>query len=102
MYAVIKTGGKQYKVVKGDSLVVEKLEGKEGDKLTFDNVLMLGGKELKIGRPLVEGASVTAEVSKQGRAKKVVVYKKKRRKGFEVRKGHRQYQTTVKITSING
>lgn len=101
MYAVIKTGGKQYKVAKGDVLDIEKVEGKKGDKLTFDTVLMVGGKTLQVGTPTVDKATVEATIESQGRGKKISVYKKKRRKGYEVRQGHRQYLTKVKITSIN-
>lgn len=101
MYAVITTGSKQYKVKKGDILDVEKLEGKEGSELTFDNVLFVGdSKPVKIGRPYIEGASVGVEIEKQFRAKKVIVYKKKRRRGYEVHRGHRQYLTKVRITSV--
>lgn len=85
MYAVIKTGGKQYKVQKGDVVDVERLEGKEGAKLTFDEVLFLGGKEHKLGHPLVDGASVEGKIKEQFRGKKIIVYKKKRRKGYEKR-----------------
>jgi len=103
VYAVIKTGGKQYRVKKGDVIDVETLKGEKGAKLTFDNVLMLGGdKTPKIGRPLVDGAKVEAKITEQFREKKITVYKKKRRKGYEVRKGHRQNKTKVEITSING
>lgn len=102
MYAVVKTGGKQYKVAKGDVLDIERLAGKEGDKLTLDKVLFVSdSKTPRIGRPLVEDASVGAVIEKQTRAKKIIVYKKKRRKGYEVRRGHRQNLTRVKITSIN-
>lgn len=101
MYAVIKTGGKQYKVAKGDVLDVEKLEGKKGDKLKFDEVLFVSdAKAPKIGNPLVKGATVAAEIDRQTRAKKIIVYKKKRRRGYEVRRGHRQNLTKIKITSI--
>lgn len=101
MYAVIKTGGKQYKVQKGDVLEVERLTGDAGEKLTFNEVLFVGGKELKIGRPLVQGATVDAKIEEQKRGKKIIVYKKKRRKGYEKRQGHRQNLTRVEITAIN-
>jgi large subunit ribosomal protein L21 len=101
MYAVIKTGGKQYKVAEGDLLVVEKLSGAEGDKLSFDEVLMLGGDAgVTLGSPRVEGASVAAEVVEQGRGEKIIVFKKNRRKHYRRRNGHRQLQTTVRITDI--
>lgn len=101
MYAIIKTGGKQYRVTEGDTLRVEKLNV-EGTDVTFDQVLLVGGDEVKIGAPLVEGASVSAEILRQGRAKKIIVFKKKRRKGYHKKQGHRQAFTEVKITGING
>ncbi len=102
MYAVIKTGGKQYRVSEGDILAVEKLEGEQGSTITFDNVLAVGGGEgLKLGKPFLEGAKVEAEVLVQGRAKKVLVFKFKRRKGYKRTKGHRQYFTRVRVKSIN-
>ncbi len=102
MYAVIKTGGKQYMVTEGMNLKVEKLEGDAGAKLTLSEVLMVGGNgSPKIGEPLLSGASVAAEVVRQAKDKKVLVYKKKRRKGFEKRYGHRQPYTELKITKIN-
>lgn len=102
MYAVIQTGGKQYIVTEGMNLKVEKLEGEAGAALTLGDVLMVGGEgSPRIGAPMVEGASVAAEVVKQAKDKKVLVYKKKRRKGFEKRYGHRQPYTELKITKIN-
>ena len=102
MYAVIKTGGKQYTVKKDDVLAIERLTGEKGDKIKFDSVRLVGGsKELKMGHPFVEGASVDAKIEDQTRGKKLVVYKKKRRKGYEVRRGHRQDLTNIKITGIN-
>jgi len=102
VYAVIKTGGKQYMVTEGMNLKVEKLEGDAGAKLTLSEVLMVGGDgSPKIGEPLLSGASVAAEVVRQAKDKKVLVYKKKRRKGFEKRYGHRQPYTELKITKIN-
>jgi len=100
MYAIIKTGGKQYRVAEGDTLRVEKLNV-EGDEVTFDQVLLVGGDEVKIGAPLVEGAKVSASILRQGRAKKIIVFKKKRRKGYHKKQGHRQSYTEVKITGIN-
>ena len=102
MYAIIKTGGKQYRVAEGETLRVEKLNA-EGDSNTvkFDQVLLVGGDEVKIGTPIVEGASVDAEILRQGRAKKIIVFKKKRRKGYHKKQGHRQAFTEVKITGIN-
>ena len=101
MYAIIKTGGKQYRVTEGDTLRVEKLNV-EGTSVTFDQVLLVGGEEVKIGAPIVEGASVSAEILREGRAKKIIVFKKKRRKGYHKKQGHRQAYTEVKITGING
>ena len=102
MYAVIRTGGKQYRVSKDDVIEIERLEGKVGDKVKFDDVLMLGedGKAPKIGAPTVSGASVVAEVVEQSRADKVTVIKFKRRKNYHRTKGHRQHQTVLKITDI--
>ena len=100
MFAVIRTGGKQYKVASGDVLDVERLDGDAGAKLSFD-VLMLGGKGApKTGKPLVTGASVAAEIVAQKRAPKVVAFKKKRRKNTHRKRGHRQELTTVRITDI--
>ncbi len=102
MYAVIKTGGKQYKVAEGDSLKVEKLAGDAGTEVVLENVLFVGGNSSpKIGAPLVDGATVAAEIVRQAKARKVLVYKKKRRKGYEKKVGHRQQYTELKITKIN-
>ncbi len=101
MYAVILTGGKQYKVSEGDIIRVEKLDANEGDKITFDQVLVLGdGSDLKIGTPVVDGAKVAATVTKNGKAKKVIVYKYKRKSVYHKKNGHRQLFTEVKIDSI--
>ena len=101
MIAVIKTGGKQYRVAEDEVLTIEKLDGEAGSTVVFDQVLMVGeGGEATIGTPLVEGASVAAELVEQGRADKIVVFKKKRRKGYRRRAGHRQHQTVVRITEI--
>ncbi len=103
MYAVIKTGGKQYRVEPDDILKIEKLAGDAGDKIEFSEVLMIGGEgEPQIGSPLVEGAKVTAEVLEQNRANKIIVFKKKRRHNYRRKKGHRQHQTVVRITDIKG
>jgi large subunit ribosomal protein L21 len=100
-YAVIRTGGKQYRVSEGDLVKVEKLGGEPGEKVTLDEVLFIGGNgEAKIGLPLVPNARVTGEIVGQSRAKKILVFKKKRRKSYSRQQGHRQYQTTLKITSI--
>ena len=102
MYAVILTGGKQHKIEQGEKIKVEKLEGNAGDSITFDKVLFVGtGAEPKIGTPYVDGATVEAKIIRQDRASKVMVYKKKRRKGFEKRYGHRQPYTEVEITKIS-
>ena len=101
MYAVIVTGGKQYKVSEGDVLFVEKLEVAEGESVTFDNVLAVSdGEALTVGTPKVEGASVTAKVVKQGKAKKIYVFKMKRKKNERSKKGHRQPFTKVVIEKI--
>ena len=103
MYAVIKTGGKQYRVAANDKLIIEKIEGEAGATVEFTEVLMLGGEgEAKIGKPLIDGAKVTAEVVEQGRAKKVIAFKKRRRKNSRRKKGHRQDLSKVRITEIVG
>jgi large subunit ribosomal protein L21 len=99
MFAVIKTGGKQYKVAPNDVIRVEKLPGQAGDTVTLDQVLMVGDK---IGSPVVAGASVTATVIAQARADKVIIFKKKRRQNYRRKKGHRQEQTVLRITDITG
>ncbi|MDX2157815.1 MAG: 50S ribosomal protein L21 [Hyphomicrobiaceae bacterium] len=101
MYAVIKTGGKQYRVATNDKLTVEKVAGEAGATVEFTEVLMLGGDgEPKIGAPLIAGAKVLAEVVEQGRADKVIAFKKRRRKNSRRKRGHRQEQTTVLIKDI--
>ena len=100
MFAVIKTGGKQYKVSAEDVITIEKLDGQAGDQITFDEVLMVGGDATEVGAPLVAGATVVGEVVEQGRARKIIVFKKKRRQGYKRTKGHRQHQTLVRITDI--
>ncbi len=104
MFAVIKTGGKQYRVAVGDVLKVEKLEAEAGDTVTFDNVLMHGGDSgTTVGTPMVEGAVVTGTIIEQFRDKKVIAFKKRRRKhSSQTRKGHRQYLTRVRIAGIPG
>ena len=102
MYAVIVTGGKQYKVSEGDTLFIEKLEVEEGAAVTFDQVLMTGdGEDVKVGVPTVDGATVEAKVVKNGKAKKIYVFKMKRKKNYRRKKGHRQPYTKVEITKIN-
>ena len=102
MYAVIETGGKQYKVQQGDVVFIEKLDVEDGATVTFDKVLVVGGDDLKVGAPYVEGATVTATALKQGKAKKIIVYKYKSKKGYHKKQGHRQPYTKVEITAING
>lgn len=101
MYAVIETGGKQLKVEEGQAIYVEKLDAEEGSTVTFDKVLMVGGEAIKVGAPTVEGASVTAKVEKQGRAKKITVFKYKAKKNYKRKYGHRQPYTKVVIEKIN-
>ena len=102
-YAIIKTGGKQYKVSEGDQLDVEKLDLAVGDTTTFDQILAVSADSgLKMGDPVVDGASVTAEVVEQHRAPKVIAFKFKRRKGFHKTKGHRRQLTRLEIKGIQG
>ncbi|MDO8427266.1 MAG: 50S ribosomal protein L21 [Deltaproteobacteria bacterium] len=101
MYAVIKTGGKQYRVNEGDVVEVEKLPGEVGSKVEISEVLAIGeGEGIKVGTPTVSGAMVTAEILKQGKGKKVLIFKKKRRKGYTKKQGHRQFLTSLKIQEI--
>ncbi|OGT52437.1 MAG: 50S ribosomal protein L21 [Gammaproteobacteria bacterium RIFCSPHIGHO2_12_FULL_42_13] len=103
MYAIIETGGKQYRVAEGQVLTLEKLEVEAGSTVDFDRVLALGiGEKLTVGAPLVTGAKVTAEVIKHGRAEKIRIIKFRRRKHHMKRQGHRQYFTQVKVTGITG
>jgi large subunit ribosomal protein L21 len=104
MYAVIKTGGKQYKVSPGDVIIVEKLLGDTGAKIKLDQVLMVGegDKKLEVGTPMVASAVVNCEVMDQSRADKVIVFKKKRRQGYKRKHGHRQDQTVLRVLDING
>ena len=103
MYAIIRTGGKQYRVAQGDVVRVERLTGQVGDKVTLDKVLFLGGNgEVKIGTPILPNVKVTAEIVDQGLAKKIIVFKKKRRKSYSRQRGHRQKLTTLKIVEIQG
>jgi large subunit ribosomal protein L21 len=106
MYAVIKTGGKQYRVTEGQRLRVEKLPNVAGDTVTFSDVLMIGGASAadapKVGRPVVAGASVTAKVTLQARDKKIIVFKFRRRKNYRRKNGHRQPFTELQITGITG
>jgi large subunit ribosomal protein L21 len=100
MFAVIKTGGKQYKVAANDVITVEKLLGEPGDTIAFETVLMLGGETTVVGSPTVEGATVAGEVMEQARGPKVISFKKRRRQNSKRKKGHRQHLTIVRITDI--
>jgi large subunit ribosomal protein L21 len=100
MYAVFKTGGKQYRVAAGDQVRVEKLPGSAGDTVTFDQVLMVGGDALKLGTPLVGGAKVEAKIVTQGLGKKLIVFKFRRRKNYRRKNGHRQPFTALQIVNI--
>ena len=101
MYAVIKTGGKQYRVAANDKILIEKLEGASGDHIHFDQVLMVGsGADVQIGAPLVAGATVVGEIEKQARGPHLIIFKKRRRKHYRRRNGHRQDLTSVTITEI--
>lgn len=101
MFAVIKTGGKQYRVAANDVLTIEKLEAAAGDKIEFTEVLVIGeGADAKIGAPFVKGASVMAEVVEHNRGKKVIAFKKRRRQNSKRSRGHRQHHTVVRITDI--
>jgi len=103
MFAVIRTGGKQYKVAKNDVVAVEKLAGEPGAAIELAEVLMIGeGAEVAAGTPLLAGASVAATIVEQKRAPKIIVFKKQRRKNYRRKKGHRQYQTVLHITEIRG
>ena len=102
MYAVISTGGKQYQVAQGERIRVEKLAGEVGDTVEIDQVLLVAeGEEIRVGQPLVEGVKVTARIVEQGKAKKIVVFKKKRRQGYRRKQGHRQLFTALEIQSIS-
>lgn len=102
MYAVVKAGGRQVRVEPGQTVRVDKMEAETGQAITLDQVLLVkDGDQLKAGAPLLEGATVTATVVEQGRAKKIIVFKKKRRQGYQKKQGHRQDYTALKITAIN-
>jgi large subunit ribosomal protein L21 len=101
MYAVIRTGGKQYRVSEGETLRVEKLAGDVGSTITFGEVLMLGGAKVQVGKPLVKGAKVSAQIVAQDRGKKIIVFKMRRRKNYRRKNGHRQWFTELKITGIS-
>lgn len=102
MYAIIKTGGKQYNVEEGKVITIEKLDVSEGDKVTFDEVLLLSGDTVKIGQPIVEDAKVIAKVLAQGKEKKIRIFKYKAKSNYRRRQGHRQPFTKVQIEKIEG
>src|SRR3954468_3341601 len=103
MYAVIKTGGKQYRVQPGDVLVVEKLDGEPGAAVSFGEVLMLGdGEAITVGAPVVEGASVAATLIETRKGEKIKIFKKKRRQGYRRTKGHRQIESVLRVIGITG
>ncbi|PRO64885.1 50S ribosomal protein L21 [Alkalicoccus urumqiensis] len=101
MYAIIETGGKQVKVTEGQEVYVEKLDVEAGDTVTFDRVVLVGGDETKVGAPVIDGATVTAKVEKNDRAKKITVFKYKAKKNYRRKQGHRQPYTKVVIDKIN-
>lgn len=101
MYAIIETGGKQLKVEEGQAIYVEKLDTEAGETVTFDKVLFVGGETVKVGSPVVAGATVTAKVEKQGRQKKIIVFKYKAKKNNRKKQGHRQPYTKLVIEKIN-
>ncbi len=101
MYAVVKTGGKQYRVSKDDILKVERLPGEAGEVITLDDILMVGnGKDVTLGEPRVDGAAVAAEILEQGRGPKITIFKKRRRQNYRRKKGHRQLLTVLRVTEI--
>ena len=103
MYALIKTGGKQYRVAEGDLLRVEKIEGEVGEDVEFDEVLMIAnGERVEIGRPILKDSKVVGEIVEQGKGEKIVVFKSKRRKGYRKKQGHRQQYTALRIKEIKG
>ena len=103
MYAVVKTGGKQVRMSPGDSIRIEKLPGDIGEEVSFDQVLLVSGDgEPRVGNPVIEGATVKVTIAAQGRGKKIIVFKMKRRKGYRRKAGHRQDYTEVKVESIEG
>jgi large subunit ribosomal protein L21 len=102
MYAVVATGGKQYKIKEGETLRIEKVDGNVGEAFTFDQVLMVAdGEKLAVGQPMVQGASVSAHIVEQGKSKKILVFKYKRRKRYRRKQGHRQPFTAVRIDNIH-
>jgi len=103
MFAIVKTGGKQYTVAENDVIIVEKLAGDAGSEIKLEDVLLVGAEgKTTVGTPLVKGAAVTAEIIEQGKGDKVIIFKKKRRQNYRRTKGHRQEQTVLRIKSIKG
>ena len=102
MYAVIETGGKQVRVEVGQTIYVEKLDANEGENFTFDKVLMVGGESLQVGNPYLNGVTVDATIEKQGKQKKIIIFKYKPKKKYRRKQGHRQPYTKLTINSING
>ncbi|HBG16774.1 MAG TPA: 50S ribosomal protein L21 [Firmicutes bacterium] len=102
MYAIVETGGKQYRVSTGDQFNVEKLPGEVGTQVILDRVLLIGGEELKVGNPLVEGAKVKAEIIEQDKARKILVFRYKAKKNIRKRLGHRQPYTRLRVLAIEG
>jgi large subunit ribosomal protein L21 len=102
MYAIVRTGGKQYQVAQGDQLRVETIQGEIGDTVELSDVLMIvNGEKIDIGSPLLENAKIKATIVEQGKAKKIIVFKKKRRKGYRLKQGHRQNYTALAIQEIS-
>lgn len=102
MYAIVRTGGKQYQVSTGEKLRVEKIDGQVGDSIELSEVLMVAdGEDVKIGQPTLEGVKIAARIVEQDKAKKILVFKKKRRKGYRVKNGHRQLYTALEIGEIS-
>lgn len=101
MYAIVETGGKQYRVEEGSQIIVEKLPAESGSTVTLDKVLMVGGDDMRVGTPYLDGSSVTAEVVQQARGPRVRVFKRWRRNDSRKLKGHRQYLTTLRVTAIS-
>ena len=100
MYAIVETGGKQYRVSEGETLRVDRLDAEEGAELTLDKVLMVGGEKVAVGSPYVEGAAVKAQVVRHGRDRKIIVFKMKRRKNYRRKRGHRQHFTEIRILEV--
>ncbi len=102
MYAIVETGGKQYRVSEGETLRVDRVDAEEGAELTLDKVLMVGGEQVAVGTPYVQGAAVKARVVRHGRDRKVIVFKMKRRKNYRRKRGHRQAFTELRILEVRG